>query len=303
MNPQVSIIIPNYNHTKFLQQRLDSVFNQTFQDFEVILLDDASTDNSVTVLSKYKSHPKVSHFILNKENSGSPFKQWQKGIGLAKGDCIWIAESDDYCELDFLEQCIQIFNENDSVGLVASPLVLFNNHGEIESVKVFESELHEGNFINSKFLTKGNSFYNASAVVFRKNAIKIEEISKLIHFKICGDWWLWINILKTHNLYYLDEYMCYYRKHDDATTHNLWTNHLFYNDVICLLFHMKRWQQIPESMLDQSLLYWLSKLKENRISFIAKQRLRIKFIQLLSMKTIREQAKKQYRKFKNKNKI
>ena len=102
--PLVSIIIPNYNHSKFLQQRLDSVFNQTFQDFEVILLDDCSTDNSVDILKKYANHPKVSHLELNKQNSGSPFKQWQKGITMAKGTYIWIAETDDYCEFNFLDQ-------------------------------------------------------------------------------------------------------------------------------------------------------------------------------------------------------
>ena len=74
----VSIIVPNYNHAPFLNQRLDSIFNQTFQDFEVILLDDASTDNSLSILEDYKEKfkSKVSHLIVNEKNSGSPFKQF-----------------------------------------------------------------------------------------------------------------------------------------------------------------------------------------------------------------------------------
>ena len=84
--PKVSVIIPNYNHAPYLKERLDSVFNQSFQGFEVILLDDSSTDNSIEVLNIYTSNPKVSHFIINKKNSGSPFKQWEKGIELATGD-------------------------------------------------------------------------------------------------------------------------------------------------------------------------------------------------------------------------
>ena len=102
--PLVSVIIPNYNHEKFLQQRIDSVLNQTFQDFEVILLDDSSIDESLEILNKYENHPKVSHLIINKMNSCNPFKQWEKGIKLAKGDFIWIAESDDFAENCFLEE-------------------------------------------------------------------------------------------------------------------------------------------------------------------------------------------------------
>lgn len=101
MSSLVSIIIPNYNHAAFLQQRLNSVFQQTYQNFEVILLDDASTDASVAILNEYKDHPKVSHLVINERNSGSPFKQWQKGIALAKGEYVWIAESDDINAMNF----------------------------------------------------------------------------------------------------------------------------------------------------------------------------------------------------------
>ena len=65
MNPLVSIIIPNYNHALYLKERLDSIFNQTFQDFEVILLDDCSTDTSREVLAEYAKKDKVSHCIFN----------------------------------------------------------------------------------------------------------------------------------------------------------------------------------------------------------------------------------------------
>src|SRR6187549_2432119 len=95
----VSVIIPNYNHAKFLRQRLESVLNQSFRDFEVIILDDCSTDESFQVIEDYRAHPKVSHIVFNKENTGSTFIQWKKGIELAKGEWIWIAESDDWCEL------------------------------------------------------------------------------------------------------------------------------------------------------------------------------------------------------------
>ena len=94
--PLVTVIIPNYNHAKYLRQRIDTVLNQTYTSFEVIILDDCSTDNSKDIILSYKDNPHISNIVLNSENSGSTFKQWNKGFELAKGDYIWIAESDDY---------------------------------------------------------------------------------------------------------------------------------------------------------------------------------------------------------------
>lgn len=80
MNPLVSVLIPNYNHSIFLEERIQSVLNQKYQNFEVIILDDCSTDNSKNVIDKYKHNPKISHIIYNEINSGSTFKQWNKGF-------------------------------------------------------------------------------------------------------------------------------------------------------------------------------------------------------------------------------
>jgi len=103
--PFVSVIIPNYCHSRYLDERLTSVLNQTYPYFEIIILDDCSPDNgaSKAVIEKYRENPHVSHIIYNEVNSGSPFKQWQKGFDLAKGDYIWIAESDDSCDCRLLE--------------------------------------------------------------------------------------------------------------------------------------------------------------------------------------------------------
>ena len=81
--PLVSIIIPNYNHAQYLEKRIDTVLNQTYQNIEVIILDDQSTDNSLEVIKKYRNHPKIAQIVVNERNTGNPFKQWDKGIRLA----------------------------------------------------------------------------------------------------------------------------------------------------------------------------------------------------------------------------
>ena len=100
--PLVSIIVPNYNHARFLRQRIESILQQEYTNYELILLDDASTDESREIMESYRNNPHVSHICYNIVNTGSPFAQWKKGIDLAQGKYIWIAESDDYAESTFL---------------------------------------------------------------------------------------------------------------------------------------------------------------------------------------------------------
>ena len=87
--PIVSIIVPNYNYARFLDIRMGLFSTRHSRDFEIILLDDHSTDNSVEIIEKYRNNPKVSYIDINKENSGSPFRQWKKGIEYARGKYIY----------------------------------------------------------------------------------------------------------------------------------------------------------------------------------------------------------------------
>ena len=123
--PEVSVIIPNYNHAPYLNQRIDSVPNQSYQDFELIILDDNSSDESKTIINQYASHPKITHIIFNTVNSGSPFKQWQKGVELAQGKCIWIAESDDYADESLLSVLMHPFEKHTDVVLSFCQSFLF----------------------------------------------------------------------------------------------------------------------------------------------------------------------------------
>ena len=112
--PRVSVVIPNYNHARFLRRRIETVLQQTFQDFELILLDDCSTDESRSIISSYANNPKI-RVEFNLVNSGSTFKQWNKGVGLARGEYVWIAESDDYSDARFLEQLVGVLDPKPEV--------------------------------------------------------------------------------------------------------------------------------------------------------------------------------------------
>lgn len=223
--PLVSIIVPNYNHEKYLKQRLESIFNQTYLNFEVILLDDSSSDASRTILMEYADNLKVSHFVFNKTNSGNTFIQWNKGIALAKGDYIWIAESDDFCESNFLEELIQPLIQDDTIVL-----------SYCQSNRVDEFGVHKGDWLNhtdsldntfflKNFILEGNEFIerfliyrnvipNVSAVLFRKETVlNLGELEIDSFLKYCGDWLFYIKLLTNNQVAFKSIALNYYRYH------------------------------------------------------------------------------------------
>ena len=194
--PKVTIIVPNYNHASYLNQRIDSILNQTYQDFELILLDDCSADNSREVLNSYKDNSKVTRFIFNDENSGSTFCQWNKGIELAQGEYIWIAESDDWAEKDFLETVMTEIEKNNQIGLVFSGSKLIDSTGRISFSNTIgntsDTILYNGvQFIKQK-LSTSNIIWNASMMVFKKSLYPQKEKSLFINMKYCGDWFFYV---------------------------------------------------------------------------------------------------------------
>jgi glycosyltransferase involved in cell wall biosynthesis len=223
----VSVIVPNYNHARYLTQRLESIFNQTYENFEVILLDDGSTDESVSILTSYQSHPKVSHLILNNENSGSPFNQWKKGLELSRGDFVWIAESDDWAETQFLQEMMHMKDMNpDSVILYCQSAVVNEDGHFLSDNSFWTQDLDEkrwrGYFTNDgiyecrDYLSIKSSIPNASAVVFKKSAADQSD-GYWLNFKKSGDSVFWAGLLTKGKISYSPMVLNNFRKSDQST--------------------------------------------------------------------------------------
>lgn len=220
-NPLVSVIIPNYCHARYLNQRIQSVLNQTYQEFEVIILDDCSPDEgaSKAVIEKYRDNPHVSHIVYNAVNSGSTFKQWNKGISLAKGELIWIAESDDYCEPTLLERTVSILANDSTCSLSFCRTKAFNENGETwlcwpESLA---TGIYKGTDFIHDYMSIGNGIVNASAVIFRKQAAETVPTDYMT-YKGAGDRLFWIYLLETGNVGFVNEVLNHFRNHTLNTT-------------------------------------------------------------------------------------
>lgn len=226
--PLVSIIVPSYNHYNYLEQRLESIFNQTYPNFEVILLDDCSSDKSQEILLEYAKNPRVSHCVFNDTNSGNTFIQWNKGIELAKGEYIWIAESDDFCELSFLEKLTKPLIEDDKTALAfcqsnsvdeKSKITgsWLNHTNNLDADLFLTNFVMKGNEFTERFLIYKNVIPNASGVVFRKkSAVQLENLDVDPALKTCGDWFFYLKMLINSKVAYIHKSLNNFRYHSGS---------------------------------------------------------------------------------------
>lgn len=241
-SPLVSIIVPNYNHEKYLRSRLESIYNQTYRNIEIILLDDASTDGSMAILSEYAERfLGKTRLIQNQTNSGSPFAQWRKGMDLARGELIWIAESDDDSAPQFLSELVPMF-ANTALTLAFCKTHFIDDAGKVvwstdEYLHDLAPELWQRPFIMGaatlvqRAWIVRNIVPNVGSAVFRKPT----DISKLCDFgwtgfKVCGDWIFYLNVCRGGLVGYSEKPMNLYRLHPGNTSVNLHKHERFYRE-------------------------------------------------------------------------
>ncbi len=221
--PRVSVVIPNYNHARFLKRRIETVLNQTFQDFEVILLDDCSIDDSRSILSSYANNSKV-RVEFNSLNSGSAFRQWNKGVGLARGEYVWIAESDDYADTRFLERLVGVLDSEPKAALAYCRSWRVSAKDQLDGfldVSLPDSQRWSADHFSNGCDDCHEHFIthclvpNASAVVFRK-AIYNHIGGADETLRMCGDWKMWFSMALIGEMAYLSEPLNYYRFHDQS---------------------------------------------------------------------------------------
>ncbi|HPG10404.1 MAG TPA: glycosyltransferase family 2 protein [Chitinophagaceae bacterium] len=221
--PFFSVIIPNYNHGEYLAARIDSVLQQTSQDFELIIIDDASTDNSRDIIEKYRSDKKVSKIIYQDKNSGSPFVQWRKGIESSTGNWIWIAESDDLADVSFLESIQKKITGSPETTLIYcdSYLMRKDNTEKYSAIKnrFLKSEKWSKDYCKDGYeeidecLKLFCSVNNASSAVMKKEKL-LPILDELVTYRLHGDWLAYIKLMTMGPVVYLAQPLCTVRNHE-----------------------------------------------------------------------------------------
>jgi len=223
----VSCIVPNYNHAAYLRERLDSILAQTRMPDEILLLDDCSTDSSREILEAYAArHPDLITCHFNATNSGSTFAQWNKGAELAKGDYLWIAESDDVAEPTFLDALLRYFADDHALAIAYCESAWIDPEGNLLGPGTFRHRsereapdwdwgnpfVTDGETASREFMGKFNAILNVSAAVIDRKLFFAAGAADT-SFRLCGDWHLYLRILKLGGLAYTPEVLNRYRSH------------------------------------------------------------------------------------------
>ena len=222
MRPFVSVIIPNYNHGKYIASRIESVLGQSYGNFEVIILDDCSQDDSRSVIEAFRGSGHVKQILYNDSNGGSAFAQWRKGLEAASGELVWIAESDDLCEADMLEKLVSAFEKDNSTVLSFCRSKTMDSEGRETGIFHLQKDMNSpfaigGSEFVKKYLSDANRVVNASSALFlRAAALSLD--GDYTAFKSTGDWLFWIEIALQGRVAYCPKAMNSYRIHGSNAT-------------------------------------------------------------------------------------
>jgi glycosyltransferase involved in cell wall biosynthesis len=225
--PSVSVVVPFYNHQKFVDERLYSILGQSIKDIEIIALDDCSSDDTVARIQPYLQKDKRLTLVKNITNSGSPFRQWQKGITLAKSDVVWVAEGDDSCSGNFID--VLLPNFSDPLLNIAFAKVEMMDEEGVKNPGAFKAYFDnacpgkfETPYANSgvnevkEHFCAHQTLINASGLIFRKSRLCPEAFGLAVSHRMCGDWLIYLGLLKSGKIAYCPSAINYFRRHNKS---------------------------------------------------------------------------------------
>jgi glycosyltransferase involved in cell wall biosynthesis len=238
--PSVSVIVPMYNHEAFIDERIQSILNQSIKDIEIIVLDDCSKDKSIENAKYYEVDFRLK-VTGNKINSGSPFAQWKKGLSKAQADVVWIAEGDDACDNNFIETLLPYFDD-ELVNIASGKTVITNENG-IPNPTALEPYLdsayqdkYKNSFVIDGYEEVNQNFgavctlVNASGLLIRKDSVDLSILHQASDFKMCGDWLIYLAALRGGKLAYDVSTNNYFRRHSASVVNKIEGSDVYFNE-------------------------------------------------------------------------
>jgi len=206
--PKISVVLPVYNARQHIKEAVDSILNQTFQDFEIILINDGSTDDSLQIMHKnYADNKKVS--IINQQNHGLIFTL-NKGISLAKGELIARMDADDIAFPERFRKQVELFNLDPELILCSASI---KNFGAENNNTFYSSDNDE----LKAFLLFRPPFSHPAAM-FKRTAFTEHHIEYDESYKHCEDFALWSVLANFGNFSNVTDIMLNYRVHENQVT-------------------------------------------------------------------------------------
>ena len=214
---KISVVTASYNYQDYIKETIQSVLDQTYNDWELIIVDDCSTDNSVDVIKSFNDE-RIKLFI-NEKNLGLA-QTVKRGVEYATGEWIVFLESDDLITPDNIEKKVQIIKKYSNLNLIFNDCEFF---GDKNKVKDFSIALKKTRILlkNKNYPIK--MFYNfyLSNKIFTFSSVmaKREDLLKISYnppIDSLLDWWLWVQLAYIGNFYYIPEKLTKWRLHKNS---------------------------------------------------------------------------------------
>lgn len=215
---KVSVIIPTYNCAQYISEAIDSVLQQTYQDFEILIIDDGSHDTTREIVKRYaaKHSNKIRYFF--QENKG-PAAARNKGLRESGANYIALLDADDLWLPNRLKEGVSILDQMPDVGLVHSATIRIDENGKFLEKPKRNSRFLSGSI--AKFLLTRKAHISSPTVLFKKECIEkagyFDENPQCIGVE---DRDLWIRIAKAYKIFYIPQALAYYRIHKRSLSNN-----------------------------------------------------------------------------------
>ncbi|MCT7568958.1 glycosyltransferase family 2 protein [Aliarcobacter butzleri] len=208
--PLVSILLPSYNHDKYIEEAILSAINQTYKNIELIVIDDGSTDKSDEIIRSLQS--KYSFKYIHRKNKGL-IKTFEELFSYAHGDYISLFSSDDLYKNNKIEVLVEYLENNKEYDIAYSKISIIDEHSNI--IKHIDENYYSGYIFDN--LLKGDFFINGLGVLIKTNIYKKYQRTD----SYIDDLQLWLKMSKNHRFGFIDEYLSYYRIHNNHLSSNL----------------------------------------------------------------------------------
>lgn len=230
--PKVSILIPTYNYADFLDETIRSVLHQTYKDFELIIVDNNSSDHTQQVVEKYLRDPRV-FFYKNERNVGL-VENWNKCLEYARGEYIKFLCADDKFHPRLLEKFVPVMEKFPTVSIVTSYRQTFGLR--TKTITTPTTGLQNGGKVifDCLFGGKGNHIGEPTTVMFRRSGLKVGKFDPA--YLSIVDFNMWLRLLTIGDLYVIPEVLSYFRIHEIQVTtemhaKNILEEYRFYKSI------------------------------------------------------------------------
>lgn len=208
-NPEISVIMPVFNSSKYLKEAIQSILNQSFENFEFIILNDNSTDESLKIIKEFQLIDSRI-IIINKTENFGPSTLRNEGIEIAKAEFIALMDADDVAISSRFEKQIEVLKNNNDIGLCGSWFKLFGENIEDQIIKHYE--FHDDLKIN--FLLE--CYIGNPTVMLKKSLLK--DLRFKNEFRVMEDYELWVRFIHTTKFYNIQQVLLDYRWHQSNIT-------------------------------------------------------------------------------------